>query len=54
MKLLWGTKKDVDLDKDGENVSKLGSVEVVLVHCKVVINNYQETSLLYQINNLDS
>ena len=32
MKLLGSTKKDVDKDKDGENVPKLESVEVVLVH----------------------
>ena len=33
MKLLRNTKKDVDQDKDGEDVPKLESVEVVLVHC---------------------
>ena len=32
MKLLGSTKKDVDQDKDSENVAKLESVEVVLVH----------------------
>ena len=35
MKLLGSTKKDVDQDKDGEDVPKLESVEVVLVHCNV-------------------
>ena len=29
MKLLGSTKKDVDKDKDGENVLKLESVEIV-------------------------
>ena len=29
MKLLGGTKKDVDKDKDGEDVPKLESVQVV-------------------------
>ena len=29
MKLLGSTKKDVDKDKDGKNVPKLESVEVV-------------------------
>ena len=43
MKLLGSTKKDVDQDKDGEDVPKLGSVEVVLVHCNLVNNNYQQT-----------
>ena len=36
MKLLWSTKKDVDQDKDGEDVPKLGSVEVVLIHYNLV------------------
>ena len=44
MKLLGSTKKDVDKDKDGENVPKLESVEVVLVHCNLVKNDYQHTS----------
>ena len=44
MKLLGSTKKDVDQDKDGEDVPKLESVEVVLVHCNVVNNNYQQVS----------
>ena len=37
-------KKDADQDKDGEDVPKLESVEVVLVHCNIVNNNYQHTS----------
>ena len=44
MKLLGSTKKDVDQDKDGEDVLKLESVEVFLVHCNLVNNNYQQTS----------
>ena len=40
MKLLGSTKKDVDKDKDGEIVPKLESVEVVLVHCYLVKNDY--------------
>ena len=44
MRLLGSTKKDVDKDKDGENVPKLESVEVALVHCNLVKNNYQHTS----------
>ena len=44
MKLLGSTKKDVDQDKDGQDVSKLEFVEVVLVHCSLVNNNYQQTS----------
>ena len=44
MKLLGSTKKDVDKDKDGEIVPKLESIEVVLVHCSLVKNDYQHTS----------
>ena len=44
MRLLGSTKKDVDKDKDGEIVPKLESVEVVLVHCNLVKNDYQHTS----------
>ena len=44
MKLLGRTKKDVDKDKNGENVPKLEPVEVVLVHCNLVKNDYQHTS----------
>ena len=44
MKLLGRTKKDVDKDKDGEDVPKLESVEVVLMHCNLVNNIYQQAS----------
>ena len=44
MKLLGSTKKFVDKDKNGENVTKLEIVEVVLVHCNLVKNDYQHTS----------
>ena len=43
-KLLGSTKKDVGKDKDSKNVPKLESVEVVLVHCNLVKNDYQHTS----------
>ena len=41
MKLL-GALRDIDQDKDSENVPKLASVEVVLVHCNLVNNDYQQ------------
>ena len=44
MKLLGSTKKDVDKDKDREDVPKLESLEVVLVHCNLVNNSYQQAS----------
>ena len=40
MQLLGSAKKDVAKDKDGENVPKLVSLEVVLVHCNLVKNDY--------------
>ena len=44
MKLLGSSKKDIDQDKDGEIVPKLEPVEVVLVHCNLVTDNYQQAS----------
>ena len=44
MKLLGSTKNIVDKDKNSENVPKLESVEVVLVHCNLVKNDYQHAS----------
>ena len=58
MRLLGSTHKDVDSDKNSENVPKLESVGVVLVHFNLVKNDYQHTSkvifVLFQTNNLDS
>ena len=47
MKLLGGGKKDIDKDKDGKNGRILESVEVVLVHCNLVKNDYQHTSKVF-------
>ena len=47
MKLLGGGKKDTDKDKDGKNGRILESVEVVLVHCNLVKNDYQRTSKVF-------
>ena len=44
MRLLGSTKKDVDADKNGKIVPELESVEVVLVHCNFVKNDYQHSS----------
>ena len=44
MILLGSTKKDVNANRNSENVAKLESVEVVLVHCNLVKNDYQHTS----------
>ena len=56
MKLLGSTKDTIDADKNSENVPRLENVEVVLVHCNLVNNSYQQASrvlfTLYQINNM--
>ena len=44
MQLLGSSKKDVDQDKDGEDVPKLESDEVVLVHYNLINKNYQQAS----------
>ena len=44
MKLLKNAKNNVNKDKYGEDVPKLESVEVLLVHCNLVNNSYQKAS----------
>ena len=44
MKLLGSTKKAVDKNKNEEDVPKLESVEVALVHCNLVKNDCQHAS----------
>ena len=44
MKLLGSTKGIIDADKNSENLPKLEDVEVVLVHCNLVNNSYQQAS----------
>ena len=44
MKLLRSAKNDFDKGKDGEDVPKLESVEVILLHCNLVNNSYQKAS----------
>ena len=44
MKLLGSVKKDFDKHKNGEDIPKLESVEVILVHCNLVNNSYQQAS----------
>ena len=48
MKLLGSTESKITKDKNGENVPHLEIVELVLVHCNVVNNDYQQDSkILY-------
>ena len=44
MKLLGSTKDTIDADKKSENVPRLENVEVVLVHCNLVNDSYQQAS----------
>ena len=44
MKLLGSTKNKITKDKNGENVPHLEITEVVLVHCDIVNNDYQQDS----------
>ena len=44
MKLLGSTENKVTKDKHGENVPHLECTEVVLVHCNIVNNDYQQYS----------
>ena len=50
MKLLESTKKDVDQDKDGENIPKLESIKIVLVHCNLVNNSFQRALFTFLSN----
>ena len=42
MKLLENIKSKITKDENGENVSHLEITEVVLIHCNIVNNNYQQ------------
>ena len=44
MKLLGSTENDITKDKNGENVPHLDITEVLLVHCNIVNNDYQQDS----------
>ena len=44
MKLLGCTKNKIAKDKNGENVPHLEITEVVLVHCNIANNDYQQNS----------
>ena len=44
IKLLGSTKNKITKDKNGENVPYLEITGVVLVHCKIVNNDYQQDS----------
>ena len=42
MKLLGSTENKITKDRNAENVSYLEITELVLVHCDIVNNDYQQ------------
>ena len=44
MQLLGSSEKVIDKNKNGELPPRLETVEVILVHCNLVNNNYQQAS----------
>ena len=44
MKLLGSTRNKINKDKNDENVPHVEITEVVLIHCNIVINDYQQDS----------
>ena len=56
MKLLRSTEDNLTKDKNGENAPHIEIKEVLLVHCDIVNNDYQQDSKpyiqLFQINHL--
>ena len=49
MKLLGSTKNKIAKNKNGENLPQFEITEVVLVHCNIVNNDYQQDSRLLYI-----
>ena len=51
MKLVGSTKNKITEEKKKKNVPHLEITEVLLVHCNIVNNNYQQDSgVLYNFN----
>ena len=44
MELLGSTKSNITKNKNGENVPQLDITKVVLIHCNIVNNSYQQDS----------
>ena len=42
MKLLGSTENKITKNKNGENIPHLEITEVVLVHCNIINNDYQQ------------
>ena len=44
MNLLGGSKSKITKNKNGKNMSRSEIAKMVLVHCKIVNNNYEQKS----------
>ena len=49
MKLLGSTKNKITKDENGANIPHLHITEVELVHCNIVNNHYQDSTVLYKL-----
>ena len=48
MKLLGSTKSKITKDENGENVPHLEIIEIVLVHCNIVNNDFKQDSIVLE------
>ena len=46
MEILGSTKNKITNDKNGGNVPHFEIIDVVLVHCSIVNNDYQQDSIV--------
>ena len=44
MKLQWNTKSKIIENENGKNVLNSEIIKIILVHCNIVNNNYQQNS----------
>ena len=49
MKIFGSTKNKISKNENGENVPHLEITEVVLVHCNIINNSYQQDSIILYI-----
>ena len=49
MKLLGSTKSKITKDENSESVPRLEITEVILIHCNIANNNYQQDSRVLYI-----
>ena len=47
MKLLGSSKSRITKDENGENVPHFKIIEVVLMHCNIIKNDYQQDSRVF-------